>query len=97
MRTERTGPAYGLRTAADPLMRLYPNPATDHFGLTNSEQVDQLILYNILGRKVKAFQVMEGIRYPVNTLPDGMYFVCLVDRRGQILKTLRLSKQSLRP
>lgn len=78
-------------------IRLFPNPATEYMELTNSEPVDQVVIYNILGRQVRAFRAAEEKRYYLTGLPDGMYLVSLVNNRDGILRTMRLSKRSFRP
>jgi hypothetical protein len=78
-------------------IRLFPNPATEYIELTNSESVDQLAVYNILGRQVRKFNVVDGKRYYLTGLPNGMYLVSLVNNQKGILRTMRLSKRSFRP
>ena len=78
-------------------IRLFPNPTTDYIELTDTEDIDQLIVYNVLGAPVRRFNVMDGKRYYLSSLSDGMYLVSLVSRQSGILKTLRISKRSLRP
>lgn len=78
-------------------LRMYPNPATDYFELTNTEYVDELIIYNRIGRQVASYRVTPGDRYPVYQLPDGIYLVSLINYDYGILRTLRLGKRGIRP
>ena len=78
-------------------IRMYPNPSTGRITLTNDDQVDEIHVYNIIGRKVKSFPRVEGKPYDVRELPEGIYMVSLVSKEFGVLKTIRLSKQMVRP
>lgn len=78
-------------------IRLFPNPTTDYIELTDTRQIDQMVVYNVLGAPVRRFNVVDGKRYYLTGLSDGMYLVSLVSRQSGILKTLRISKRSLKP
>jgi len=80
----------------DESVRLYPNPTTDYFELTDATDVDHLVVYNLLGREVRSFRAARGERYSLGDLPDGLYLVSL-QNRGKVLKTVRLNKRSWRP
>jgi hypothetical protein len=80
-----------------PKFTLFPNPASEYFEVTGAERVDQVILYNLVGRMVKTFQAFEGRRYFINDLPDGLYLVSFVNFEKGVLRTSRLSKRSFRP
>ncbi len=74
-------------------IRLFPNPATEFVILydeTNS--VEQLVFFNIVGKQVKQFKVSEGMRYQLGDIPDGIYLVRMVSHQGNIIKTIRISK-----
>lgn len=78
-------------------IRMYPNPTTDRITLANDYQVDEIHVYNIIGRKVKSFPRVEGKPYDMRELPEGIYMVSLVSKEFGVLKTIRLSKQTVRP
>ena len=79
-------------------LRVFPNPATDYFMLDNqSNLVDELVVYNVLGKRVRSFPVVQGGKYNVADLPNGMYLVTLLNREEGILKTVRVSKRNYRP
>jgi hypothetical protein len=61
-------------------VRLYPNPATIYFQIQGSDEVDDVIIYNIFGRKVKSFEVRKGQKYDIETIPTGMYLVQILDQ-----------------
>ena len=78
-------------------IKAYPNPAQNYIELTNNSIVDQLVVYNVVGRKVKTFQAANGKKYDIGELPDGLYLVSLMNNEEGIIKTIRMSKRSLRP
>ncbi|MBK7408501.1 MAG: T9SS type A sorting domain-containing protein [Saprospirales bacterium] len=78
-------------------LRIFPNPSSDYFALTSAKGVNKIMLYNVLGRVVRTFEVAEGKKYYIADLPDGMYLAGLIGRDGDVLRTMRISKRSLRP
>lgn len=78
-------------------LRVFPNPTTDSFAVVDNIIVDEIILYNIIGRKVKTFAHESKKRYSLGDLPDGMYFVSLISASEGVLKTVRISKRVMRP
>lgn len=79
-------------------VQLFPNPSSDYFQLKNmSDNVDRIVLYNIIGRKMREFNAQDGSRYKLAGLPDGVYFAALVNDQKGILRTLRVHKKSVRP
>ena len=78
-------------------LRIYPNPTMEYISVTDNSSVAYLYVYNIIGRRVKAFPVFGGVRYSLRDLPDGMYLVSMVDAEGKVLKTVRTSKTMPRP
>ncbi|MEM6319800.1 MAG: T9SS type A sorting domain-containing protein [Bacteroidota bacterium] len=77
-----------------PEIKIFPNPTTDYISLTQSEYVEKLVIYNIVGRPVKTFNANYGNQYDVADLPRGMYLVRLVGNNDQTIKTVRLSKKN---
>lgn len=78
-------------------LRVFPNPATNYIELSNNYIVDRMVIYNLLGREVRNFEVINGSQYEVADLPNGMYLVSLINEQEGILKTFRLNKRSIRP
>lgn len=77
--------------------QLYPNPTSDFFQLSESADIDRIVVMNLLGRRVGQFRSFAGGRYDVSRLPDGIYLVSLVNDEYGIIRTLRMSKRGLRP
>ncbi|MEM1327085.1 MAG: T9SS type A sorting domain-containing protein [Bacteroidota bacterium] len=76
---------------------VFPNPSSDFMRLAQQEDVDRLVVYNIVGKKVKDFTVEDDERYNISDLPDGIYLVGLFDDRNKIIRTVRVQKRSNRP
>ena len=75
-------------------VRIYPNPATSYIGLDNGRTVKHLVIYNVVGRRVKDFEVNRSdAQYYVGDLPSGMYLVQLLGENQQVLTTKRLNKR----
>jgi len=78
-------------------LRIFPNPSSDYFALSNAKGVSRIVLYNIVGRAVRTFEAAEGRKYNISDLPDGIYLASLENQRGEAMRTMRISKRSLRP
>ncbi|MCG8331904.1 MAG: T9SS type A sorting domain-containing protein [Chitinophagales bacterium] len=78
-------------------LEVYPNPTTDYFQLRGADLVDRVVVYNVIGREMRSFDVQPNKNYAVNDLPNGLYLVSLVSDEEGIMKTFRLGKRSSRP
>lgn len=74
-------------------VKIYPNPASSYFEITPNILVYKVKLYNIFGQFITTFNVTDGTKYDISTLPDGQYFLKLLDNNGKQLKTSYLFKQ----
>ena len=84
----------GVLSAQDSVeMTLYPNPTTGTIHLNNAPGVETLEVYNLVGRKVKSFPVVEDKKYDLTTLPPGMYLVRMLNERQRVLVTRRVQKR----
>ena len=89
---------YGVRSESiantnnfpKPDIKIYPNPTAQYISTMDGANVDQLIVYNIVGRPVKTFKANYANQYDVGQLPIGIYLVRLLDKREQTLTTIRL-------
>jgi len=73
---------------------IYPNPASDYVILPQSEQITRAILYNIVGKQVKTFDLMTNARrFEVGDIMRGTYLLQFIDEKGAILHTTRLTKK----
>lgn len=74
-------------------VRVFPNPTTEHIALSDTRGIDQIVIYNMIGRVVRTFEVAANRYYNVADLPEGLYMVSLVNRQEGVLRTIRLQKQ----
>ena len=77
-------------------IRIFPNPTSNFISLTKNTVVRQLWVHNILGKRVRTFNTSYNGRYDLTDLPDGLYLVSMVDAEGKVIKTVRVSKRSIR-
>ncbi len=82
---------------SDPLMikiSVYPNPATNYISINKDENVKEINVFNLVGRKLKTFEGVEkDEQYDVSDLPNGMYLVQIVNTSNKIITTQRVSKR----
>lgn len=83
----------GLDSPENFAVSLFPNPTNDFIALSENDVVKQITIYNILGTPMRRFNVQDGLRYDISDLSSGIYLASLTDSKGQILKTLRVSKR----
>jgi hypothetical protein len=75
-------------------LTVYPNPVTDYISVQdNHDAVGQVLVFSLVGRRVKTFDHVKGEQYYVADLPKGMYLVQLVDKNQRILTTHKLEKR----
>ena len=69
----------------------FPNPTVDHITLTGDwQQGDQLIVHDLLGRKMSAQQLAPArTELRLGQFPQGTYLLSIV-RRGMPVKSMRI-------
>jgi hypothetical protein len=73
---------------------IYPNPATNYISINKDENVKQIAIFNLVGRKLKTIEDVEkDEQYDVSDLPNGMYLVQIIDKSNKIITTQRVSKR----
>jgi len=74
--------------------KIYPNPAIEYIYLKDDLNKVKLIeIYNVVGRKLLKFSINHSNdKYDISKLPRGMYMVRMLDKRGTIVRTQRISK-----
>ena len=85
--------AVGTNDLAINEIKLFPNPTTDHFTLTNIGSVKDVIIHNIIGAPVKQYLAEENASYSIGDLPAGVYMVQLSDANENNVGTKRVFKQ----
>ncbi len=75
-------------------VKIYPNPATSYIGLDKAQSIEHIVIYNMVGRRVKDFEVnRQDAQYYIGDLPNGMYLVQLLGNNQKIITTKRLNKR----
>jgi hypothetical protein len=74
-------------------LKLYPNPTTQFFQINNDQDVTSLSVYSLIGKELLTTAHTVGNRYDVSDYRNGIYLVRLLDKDGEVLKVLRLSKR----
>ncbi len=78
-------------------LKIYPNPTTDYFMLSDdSDVIERVVIYNIIGRQVRNYNVVDNFKYSVNDLPEGLYIIRLLNSSGNTVKTIRLNKSKVK-
>ncbi len=77
-----------------PNLSVYPNPTTEYIAVQdNNETVNKVLVFNLLGRKVKEFEYVKDDHFYVADLAKGMYLVQLVDHNNRTLTTQKVEKR----
>jgi Secretion system C-terminal sorting domain len=80
--------------AVKPELSVYPNPAIDNISLQdNNDAVSQIVVFNLIGKKVKTFEHLKGEYHYVGDLPKGVYLVQLIDKSKRVLTTQKIDKR----
>lgn len=74
-------------------VQVFPNPASDYISVSNGDAVSKIMVFNLVGRQMKAFDAADGDKFFVGDLPRGMYLVQLLGNKEQILTTQRVNKR----
>jgi hypothetical protein len=78
-----------------PPLSVYPNPAIDYIFVKdgNRDDISDLFVFNLVGKRVKEFEFQKGERYYIADLPKGMYLVQLIDKDKRIITTQKIDKR----
>ena len=77
-----------------PQISIFPNPATEYIKLNDDDAVKNIFVSNMLGRKMRTFDVIKGERYEIADLPNGLYLIQIIGKNNKVLATQRLTKKS---
>jgi hypothetical protein len=88
------GVALRAQSNSKPDLSIYPNPVTEFISVQDkNDVVGFLVVYNLVGKKVKEFEFAKGEQYSVAELPKGMYLVQILDRSRRNLTTQKIEKR----
>ncbi len=74
-------------------VKLFPNPTTDFFRLTNAEEVASMRLFTIDGREVARFVHSADNTYSIANQPVGNYVLSFEDKHGQLFQAVEIYKR----
>lgn len=72
---------------------IYPNPTFDSFSIKNDSEVDEISIFNIVGKKVLTESHITGEEHKVSELKRGIYLVRLLNEDDEVLQVIRLTKK----
>lgn len=75
---------------------LYPNPATTSVNVVYDAAADvkNIAIYNIIGKQMNMYRATgNSANLNVENMPAGIYFVRLINSRGDIVATRKFTKQ----
>ncbi len=75
---------------------LYPNPAHDEVNVVYDANADikNIAVYNIIGKLMSVYKVNgPSANLNLENIPSGIYFVQLVNSRGNVVVTKKFTKQ----
>ena len=82
------------QSSARPELSVFPNPTTENISVQdNADAVGQIVVFNLLGKKIKVFEASKGEHYYIGDLAKGVYLVQLVGRNKQVVKTQKIEKR----
>lgn len=71
---------------------VFPNPTTHYFQVSHNDEIAELVITDLLGKKVKLFRYAPDAQYDVQDLRKGMYLVQILSEDQKVLKIQRLIK-----
>ncbi len=78
-------------------IRIYPNPVANFFKIDSKVTIGKIEIYNLIGKKVKSQNNDSGDIFDASDLRNGMYLVRIFDKKGKVLKVLRLGVNNESP
>lgn len=83
----------GLHEKESNRIRLFPNPATDHITVDNTDAIKSVELYNVTGEKQTKYSFERNSKKIYFThLPDGIYFLKITAADGVYFERFVLSQ-----
>ena len=81
-----------LQARTSTSISIFPNPATHYFKVTDNDNIQELVITDLLGKKVKMFSYASEAQYDVQDLRKGMYLVQIISKDQKVMKIQRLIK-----
>lgn len=74
-------------------LKVYPNPTSDVFRITENTLVKRVRVLNVIGRVALDRTIQNGEQLSIAYLRAGMYLVQMFDDKNKVVKTVRLLKK----
>ena len=88
------GYALNAQSGSKPTASIYPNPVAEYISVKDEgDGSGYILIFNLVGRKMKEFEYVKGEQYAVSDLPKGMYLVQIQDRNRKTLTTQKIDKR----
>lgn len=77
-----------------PNIQLFPNPAKDFIQIQDlqAESIEHLIVYDLVGKKIKVFNYSSDSSYNVSDLPNGVYIIEMY-KNNQLIYRSKIVKE----
>ena len=72
-------------------LSIYPNPAVDYISITNSQNIEKILIYDLTGKLVSQFYNKSENLY-LGNLASGSYFVEIHDKNNRTINRKLLKK-----
>lgn len=77
----------------EPGIQVLPNPASNHFQLSDADAVETIRVFNMYGREVRSYNVDSQNSYDLYGLSRGWYIIGCYDRYDRVFQALKLLKE----
>lgn len=88
------GLALNAQNSSKANLSVFPNPTSDYISVNDAnDEVGFVVVFNLVGKKVKEFEFEKGESLFIADLPKSMYLVQIQDRKRQVIKTQKVDKR----
>jgi hypothetical protein len=74
-------------------INIYPNPSSQSMNIMHDEEVREIIIYNLIGKKIRRVKHTPGQSHNISDLDRGIYLIRMLNKQQNILKVSRLTKR----
>lgn len=73
------------------VIKVYPNPTSSYFMIKNDENISEILVSNIVGKRLMVESHTAKQAHDISSLAKGVYFVRMVDRSNKIIDVKRIT------
>ena len=74
-------------------INIYPNPSSHMLNIKEDKEVSDIIIYNLIGKKIRNVKHSPGMSHDISDLERGIYLIRMLNKEQNILKVSRLTKK----